>query len=146
VAYQTVIAFEADPGLTLQAVVKDADGDPVGSAVTTGFTEEGDGWYWWAGSLPDGHLGVVVMEESGGAVHHVEAVVPARVDLDQAVPFEDISDKTTQTVGDCLSAARAHAAGKMVIASTVQTYYGPDGTTVVRQFDLNSAVWPSQRT
>lgn len=148
-AYTQVIAFDSDTDLTLEAVVKDADGDVVGSTITTGFHEEGtsSGWYWVAVSLPDGHHGVVVIQDSGGGtIRWIEPINPSRLDLAQDVPFDDVSDKTDQTVGDCLSAARAHAAGKMIVASTVQTYYGPDGSSVVRQFQLNSDVWPSQRS
>jgi len=147
-AYTICLTFEADTGLTLEAQLIDADGDNVGGVVTTGFSEvDSSGWYVWGGSVPDGHVGAVIFRTaSGGTIHSVQPINPTQVDLGQAVPFEDISDKTDQTVGDCLSGMRAYAAGNMVISSTVQTYYGPDGATVVRRFELNSSTWPSQRT
>jgi hypothetical protein len=147
VAYNICLAFEATTGLTLEAQLIDADGGDVGSVVATGFTEVDDGWYVWGGSIPDGHVGAVIFRiASGGAVQVVREINPAQISLDQSVPFEDVSSKTTQTVGDALSAMRAYAAGKMTIADTVQTYYGPDGSTVVRQFTTNDPVWPSQRS
>lgn len=147
-AYNICLAFQATTGLTLEAQLIDAAGTNVGSVVTTGFAEvDSSGWYVWSGSVPDGHVGAAIFRTSGGgAVQVVREINPVQIGLDQAVPFEDVSDKTTQTVGDALSAMRALAAGKMTIASTVQTYFGPDGTTVVRRFDINDAVWPSQRT
>lgn len=147
-AYNICLAFEATTGSTLEAQLIDAAGTNVGGVVATGFTEiDSSGWYVWSGSVPDGHVGAAIFRiAGGGAVQVVREINPVQIGLDQVVPFEDISDKTTQTVGDTLSAMRAYAAGKMTIASTTQTYYGPDGATIVRRFTTNSSVWPSQRT
>jgi hypothetical protein len=68
------------------------------------------------------------------------------VNLSQVVPFSDVSASTTQTIGDCLSGARADAFGKWVFTGTTETIYGPDGTTVIRTFTLNDPTNPTQRT
>jgi hypothetical protein len=159
-AYSVTLVFEAPTGLTLEGLLLDTTGSAVGSAVATGFHEEASsGWYMWTGAVPDGHQGCVVFRTSGGGtVHALREINPAQyenvdvklsegvpLDLDQVVPFEDLTPKTTQTVGDCLSAARAGAAGKMTIASGIQTLYGPDATTTVRRFELDDPVWPTSR-
>lgn len=81
--------------------------------------------------------------------HHTTANsfgVGVNLNLSQNVPVSDVSAKTTQTVGDCLSVARADGAGSLVLSGTVETVYGPDGSQVVRTFNLNDAINPTQRT
>lgn len=74
------------------------------------------------------------------------AADPVTIDLDQVVPFADISAKSTQTLADCLSAARADGAGRMALAGTTLTLYGPDGSTVVRSFTLDDDQSPTSRS
>ena len=68
--------------------------------------------------------------------------VMTTLDLTQAVP----TSNTAGTVGDALNAARAQGFGRWTIAGTTLTLYGPDGTTIVRTFTLDSATAPTSRT
>jgi len=65
--------------------------------------------------------------------------------LTTAVPT---TGNTSNTVADCLNAARAQGFGKWVVDRTLNTLklYGPDGTTVVHTFTLDSVTAPTQRT
>lgn len=67
------------------------------------------------------------------------------INMSQTVPVRDLSALTTQTTGDCLSAARADGAGEWTFVGTTETVKGPDGSTV-RSFTLNDATNPTQRT
>ena len=72
------------------------------------------------------------------------------LDMTQSVPVSDNTSKTTQNVGDALNAARAQGFGKWVLNASATpptlTLYGPDGTTTVRVFTLDSAATPTQRS
>jgi hypothetical protein len=67
------------------------------------------------------------------------------LDLSQSVPLVN----TDQTVGDALNAARAEGFGRWVVDTVAipptMTYFGPDGTTPVRVFQIDSAAAPTQR-
>jgi hypothetical protein len=63
------------------------------------------------------------------------------IDLTQAIP----TSNTSQTVGDALNAARAQGFGKWTLSGTTLRLFGPDGTTVVRTFTLDSSSTPTQR-
>ncbi len=55
-------------GLTMAAMVVDTSGGDVGSEVTSGFTEIGEGFYLWNyASVPDAHRGGVKFYEDGVA-------------------------------------------------------------------------------
>jgi len=56
-----------------------------------------------------------------------------------------VTGNTANSIADCLNAARAQGLGKWVISGTTLTLYGPDGTTVVKAFTLDSATAPTQR-
>jgi hypothetical protein len=66
------------------------------------------------------------------------------LNLTEAVPLVNAPN----TVGDALNAARAQGFGKWVIDTIANTFtlYAPDGTTVVRQFVLDSVITPRSRT
>jgi hypothetical protein len=66
----------------------------------------------------------------------------AYLDTTQAIPVSN----TSETIGDCLNAARAQGFGKWVISGTTMTMYANDGTTAVKTFTLNSATAPTSRT
>jgi hypothetical protein len=83
--------------------------------------------------------GVTFPTNFGSLVISVGGLV--QVDLTEAVPTSNASN----TLGDCLNAARAQGFGKWVIAGTTLTLYAPDGTTAVRTFTLDSASAPTQR-
>jgi hypothetical protein len=72
----------------------------------------------------------------------VSTVTSANLNLGQAVP----TSNAAQTVGDALNAARAQGFGKWLLSGTTLTLYGPDGTTAVRTFTLDSATAPTQRS
>lgn len=61
--------------------------------------------------------------------------------LNVPVPYSNI----TNSMGDCLNAARSQGFGKWVFSGTTLTIYGPDGVTAVKTFTLNSSTAPTQR-
>lgn len=62
----TIALGTGQTGLTLSAQLVDTNGANVGSAVTTGFTEIGNGNYIWSyDNYPDGFRGAVVFTSSG---------------------------------------------------------------------------------
>jgi hypothetical protein len=65
----------------------------------------------------------------------------AQISLTQAIP----TTNTPQTTGDSLNAARAQGFGKWQLVGTTLTLFGPDGSTAVRTFTLDSATAPTQR-
>ena len=64
------------------------------------------------------------------------------VDMTEVVP----TSNTAGTVGDALNAARAQGFGKWILAGTSLTLFGPDGSTVVHTFTLDSASAPTTRS
>ncbi len=64
--------------------------------------------------------------------------------LAAAIPLSN----TDNTVADCLNAARAQGFGKWVIDTMAKTLtmYGPNESTIVHTFDLDSVVEPTTRT
>lgn len=77
----------------------------------------------------------------GASISADVAGVPAAT-LVKAVP---LTGNTTNTVADCLNAARAQGFGKWILSGTTLTLYAADGTTVVRTFTLDSSTAPTQR-
>lgn len=67
------------------------------------------------------------------------------INLDQILPINDITNKTTQTVGDALSVARADGAGKWSIVGNLLTIYGPDNSIII-QFVLDDTQNPTTRS
>jgi hypothetical protein len=67
---------------------------------------------------------------------------------DMTVDFTTIipTSNTANTVGDALNAARANGFGKWVISGTGLSIYGPDNTTVIKTFTLDSSTNPTSRT
>jgi len=66
-------------GLTLAAQVVDAAGSDIGSEITSGFVEIGDGAYLWTyASIPDAHRGAVKFYEDGvpGTILAIAAINP----------------------------------------------------------------------
>lgn len=68
-AYQVSISLclgATKTGLTLSAQLVNTSNTNVGSAITSGFSELGEGFYMWAyDNIPDGHRGGVKFYESG---------------------------------------------------------------------------------
>lgn len=52
----------------------------------------------------------------------------------------------TNSIADCLNAARAQGFGKWAISGTTLNLYAGDGTTVIHSFTLDSATAPTSRT
>ena len=70
-SYQLSVTVNLRPvltGLTLEALLLDADGAAVGSPVTAGFSEQGAGHYLWKGAIPDNHQGSAIFRENGETV------------------------------------------------------------------------------
>jgi hypothetical protein len=65
-----------------------------------------------------------------------------QIDMTQTVP----TSNTANTIGDALNAMRAVGFGKWVINGNTMNLYGPDGTTIVRTFTLDSGSAPKSRT
>lgn len=68
-----------------------------------------------------------------------------QLDLTQTVPPVDVSALTTMTVGHCLAAARAEAAGDETLSGLTWTKKNPDGSTFTT-FTLDSATAPTLRS
>jgi hypothetical protein len=64
------------------------------------------------------------------------------LDMTQTVP----TSNTAGTIGDALNAARATGFGSWVINGNTMNLYGPDGTTIVKTFTLDSGSAPKSRT
>jgi len=64
------------------------------------------------------------------------------IDLTTIIP----TTNTANTVGDALNAARANGFGKWVISGTTLSIYAPDNTTVIKTFNLDSAISPTSRS
>lgn len=123
-------------------------------------TEIGNGWYQVAGNATDantlGPLALHATATNGDPTDDLFPVVnynpldAAQLGLTNilgpttAIPT---TGNTVNTVADCLNAARAQGFGAWILnKSTNQlTLYAPDGTTIVRQFQLDSALAPTQR-
>jgi hypothetical protein len=97
-----------------------------------------------ANKLATDSTGRVLLQptQSGVTIPTVTLVTTANLNLSQAVPISN----TAQTVGDALNAARAQGFGKWQLVGTTLTLYGPDGTTAVRTFSLDSVAAPTART
>lgn len=68
-----------------------------------------------------------------------------QLDLTQAVSQVDVSLLTTMTVGHCLAAARAEAAGAESLVGTTWTKRNPDGSTF-RAFTIDDSDAPTLRS
>lgn len=110
-------------GLTLEAVIVDTTGTPVGAAITTGFAEIGGGNYLWhATAIPDGHRGGVTFQVSpAGAIKAFAAVNPEEVEN------PDVKTSTRSSH----AAADIWAAGTRTLTSAA----GPSAA------DVADAVW-----
>jgi len=89
-------------GLTLVAQLVDSDGNNVGSAIMSGFTEIGNGNYLWhCETIPDGHRGGVKFYESGapGTVLAFAAINPEEGE------YTDTKTSTRATQSDILADA-----------------------------------------
>lgn len=69
------------------------------------------------------------------------AVGKVALDLTQAVG----STQTSETLGECLYAARTQTYGKWVVSGTSLTLYAANGTDVVKTLTLDSSTNPTQR-
>jgi hypothetical protein len=93
------------------------------------------GGFALVGSVPLSYLDVAVSSRmAAGAVS---------IDLTASVPA---TGNTPNSLADCLNAGRAQGFGAWKLAGTVLNLFAPDGTTVVRSFNLDSATAPTQRT
>lgn len=161
-AYALTYSFTAPPGSTLEAQLVDASFADAGAAQSGSSVihEFGGGLYGAVLSIPDSHRGFALFRVAGGgALYGAFAVNPQEGEnsdaktsavpsslLATAVAATDLSAKTTQTVADCLSAARADGAGEWALTGggTTLTIYGPGGETV-RTFTTDSATKPTVR-
>jgi hypothetical protein len=123
-----------------------SDGSTNGSRVVAS-QEIGGGSYGSVVVVPDNFNGRITWDSGEGTpVYASEQInLNQRVDLSQGVPVRDLTAITTQTLGDCLSAARAGEAGGMLITGNRLFLLGPNGETV-RQFTLNDPSNPTARS
>jgi hypothetical protein len=131
-------------GITASALNGKGDWPPVATALSTvNWTTARAGYLdnLNVGGAVASHADIVGVNTAMGSPMQAGALV--KLDLTAAVPT---TGNTANTVGDCLNAARAQGFGNWVISGTTLTLYAPDGTTVVKAFNLNDAVNPSQRT
>lgn len=124
------------------------------------ITEIGNGWYKVAGNATDANtLGPLALHASATNADPTDDTFPVvaynPLDVGQlgltsvltlatAVPT---TGNTANTLGDCLNAARAQGFGQWTLnkGTNQLTLYAPDGETIVRQFQLDSAIAPTQR-
>ena len=124
-------------GLTLNAQLVDGDGDDVGSSITTGFAEIGDGNYSLTTDLPDDNLGIIKIYESGTTrVLAIGDATDPRSVLDgiPAACADALLDRAdaidSKTVREALEIMAAILAGKVSGAGTgTETFKGLDGST-----------------
>lgn len=62
-----------DTGLTLAAQLLDTDGDPSGSAITTGWIEIGDGHYGLVTEITTGFRGFITVYDTANPTFILEA-------------------------------------------------------------------------
>lgn len=124
-------------------------------------TEVGNGWYQVAGNATDANtLGPLILHATATGADPTDDIFPVvaynpqnsgslgltamPINLAQAVA---IGGNTANTIGDCLNGARAQAFGKWTLNTGTNqlTLYAPDGSTIVRQFQLDSSQAPTQR-
>lgn len=72
--YTFVISLgQYDTGLTLNAQLIDTAGVAVGSAISTGWVEIGDGHYMLTAQIPEGHRGAIYVYDSAHPTIILEA-------------------------------------------------------------------------
>lgn len=80
----SLILGTSQVGLALQAQLIDVNGDNVGSPITTGFVETGNGTYLWSHSFPDGFTGAVIISSNGEVMTLIDINQPIDVSNDIA--------------------------------------------------------------
>lgn len=145
-----IASFGSSKGglITVGYALYDTDNNPVGTRTTTGIFDLGGGAYGAQVTFDDGFQGRIAWDTGESSPRYAnEEINDARIDLTQNVDANDVSAKTTQNVGDCLSAGRADAAGKMVldVSGKTQTLYGPNNE-IIRVFHIDDVNTPTQRT
>lgn len=74
------------------------------------------------------------------------AALPTATTITDAILVKAVpTSNTSNTIADCLNAARAQGFGKWAKSGTSLILYAPDGTTIVRTFTLDSATAPTTR-
>lgn len=107
-------------GLTLNAQLVNTVGTNVGSAVTTGFTEIGDGFYLWhASAIPDDHRGGVKIYEQG---------VPGTI-----LFFDDINPEKAERIDAMVSSRVTLGTGAI---KSIYTVTEDDGVTAIADVDV----------
>jgi len=143
----------AKAGLTLNAQLVDTAGANVGSAISTGFVDMGNGNYLWHyAAFPDGHRGGVKFYEQGvpSTILAFAAINPEEAEnVDKKVSIGPLDTYLTGhtaagTMGRALQLARSQARGKWILnaAADTLTLYDLDGTSVVAIFNLTPAGGP----
>lgn len=145
--YRTVAFGTSKAGkITVGYALYNMTGTLVGTRQTT-VSELGDGQYGAAVTFPDGFRGRITWDTGESIPAYAsEEINDGRLDLSQAVAVEDLSNKTTQNINDCLSAARSDGAGAMILDRTAKTQIlrGPGGE-IVRSFDIDDVDLPTRR-
>lgn len=142
-AYTLTFSYNAPPSLTMEYLLKDTSLATIEGPSSTGFNEDGSGFYGWTGNIPDNFIGWIIFRQASTSnVYAKFALNPheiekASLNLSQQIPVEDLTNKTTQNLGDCLSASRSAGAGRWAIDLDLNTltHYGPNNETL-RVFDL----------
>lgn len=131
-------------GLTMAAMIVDISGGDVGSEVTSGFTEIGQGYYLWHyASIPDAHRGGVKFYEDGvaGTILAFVAINPEEAENSDVKSstlstFDNTSDQVIVTTNNDKTGYSLSAAGIDAILDEVY-----EGTRTVREwFRLGAAV------
>ena len=98
----SLLLGSSQTGLTLSAQLIDSNGDDYGTAITTGFTEVGNGNYlWFYNAFPDDFAGGVSFSAGGEVKTIVEINPSAEVDLTPVTSgISDLSDDISSLTDD----------------------------------------------
>lgn len=105
-------------GLTMAAQLVNTSGGNVGSEVTSGFTEIGEGYYLWNyASIPDNHRGGVKLYENGipGTILAFAALNPEEAEFTNAsIQADAIWAYTTRTLTQAAASIMATVNGSAI--------------------------------
>lgn len=127
------VTFHNQPSLTLNAKLYNSAGAQTGSTITTGFVNLGNGVYSYLATIPDGHVGTLVVYDSatpshcyGFAINSVELELNALADA-----------ILKRSVANVEASASTHSLAEVILAmfesaapSTTWTIYRTDHSTV----------------
>lgn len=131
--------FHNQPSLTLNAILYGSDGVQVGSTITTGFVNLGNGVYHLVATIPDGHVGTLVIYDSATPSRcYGFAVNPVEIELN-ALASAILSRSRSHTDNVAEDGSLYEAIGILTQALTLGTIlriYKSDGVTVFNERTL----------